>query len=109
MGSRICTEGKREYKAANLLVFDGMGSPPSCRWGPSNNKEVENLKKADKPNVVIYIEGDNNKVTFCEGKSFLPLAIATASIALVILAIFLCFPDLRADIVRLIISAAINS
>ncbi len=66
------------------------------------------MKKADKPDVVI-IEGDNNKVSFGGGKTFLPLAIIVLAIAMVVLAISHCCPELLADFVRWMIGAAINS
>ncbi len=66
------------------------------------------MRKADKPGVVI-IEGDNNKVSFGGGKPFLPLAIVVLAIAMVILAISLCCPELLADFVRWMIGTAINS
>ena len=66
------------------------------------------MKKADKPEIVI-IEGDNNKVSFSGGKSFLPLAIVVLAIAMVVLAISHCCPELLADFVRWMIGIAINS
>ncbi len=66
------------------------------------------MKKAGNPEVVI-IKGDNNKVSFCGDKSFLPLAIVVLAIAMVILAISLCCPELLADFVRWMISTAISS
>ena len=65
------------------------------------------MKKADKPEVVI-IEGDNNKVSFGGGRSFLQLAIVVLAIIMVILAISLCCPERLADVVRLVISIALN-
>lgn len=66
------------------------------------------MKKADKPDVVIIV-GDNNKVSFGRGHSFLSLAIVSLTIALVVLAISLCCPELLADFVRWMIGIAINS
>lgn len=66
------------------------------------------MKKTDKPEVVI-IKGDNNKVSFGGGKSFLSLAIVVLAIAMVVLAISLCCPESLADFVRWMISIAINS
>ena len=66
------------------------------------------MKKADKPDVVI-ISGNHNKVSFGGEPSFLPLAIVALAIAMVVLAISLCCPDLLADFVRWMISIAINS
>lgn len=66
------------------------------------------MKKADLPKVVI-INGDNNKVSFGGGKTFFLLAIATLAIAMVVLAISLCCPELLADFVRCMIGIAIDS
>ena len=77
--------------------------------GANNNKEVNfTVKNADKTTVVI-IGGDNNKVSFGGGRSLLPLAIVVLSIAMVILAISLCCPELLADFVRWMIGTAFNS
>lgn len=65
------------------------------------------MRNADKPNVVI-ICGDNNKVSFRE-KKLLPIAIVVFAIAIVILAISLCCPELLADFVRYMIGIAVNS
>jgi len=67
------------------------------------------MKKADKPDVVI-IKGNNNKVSFGGGKPpFLPLAIVILAIAIAVLAVSLCCPDMLADFVRLVISMALSS
>lgn len=77
------------------------------------NKEVNNVKKTDMPDIII-VNGDNNKVSFVE-KTSLPRAIVILAISIVIavaiLAISLCCPELLADIVRWIINIckAINS
>ncbi len=69
------------------------------------------MKKTDIPDIVI-IYGDKNKVSFGE-KNALPRAIVILAIAIVVavavLAISLCCPDLLADIVRWIICEAISS
>ena len=66
------------------------------------------MKKADKPSVVINIYGDNNKVSYGGKRSHLPV-IAIIVVAMAVLAISLCCPDLLADFVRWIIGKAINS
>jgi hypothetical protein len=63
------------------------------------------MKNADKPGVVIF--GNNNKVSF-GGKDALPTAIIILAVAIVVLAISLCCPELLADFVRWIISTATN-
>ena len=76
--------------------------------GANNNKEVKTVRKADKPYVVII--GDNNKVSL-GGKIFPPIAIAMitlGSLAIVVLAISLCCPELLADFVRWIISMTVS-
>lgn len=69
------------------------------------------MKKTDIPDIII-VNGDNNKVSFGE-KTALPRAIVILAIAIVVavavLAMSLCCPDLLAEIVRWIISEAINS
>lgn len=69
------------------------------------------MKKTDIPDIII-VNGDNNKVSFGE-KTSLPRAIVILAIAIVVavavLAMSLCCPDLLADIVRWIIGEAINS
>ena len=108
MGSRICAEGKKHIGLRISFVIGGLGSPPSCRWRPKITRRWIAVKKTDKPDVVI-IKGDNNKVSFGGGKSFLSLAIVVLAIAMVVLAISLCCPELLADFVRWMISIAINS
>lgn len=66
------------------------------------------MKKTGKPVVTIY--GNNNKVTFSENKSHLSYAtVIKLLIAVAVLAVSLCCPELRADIVRWIISVALGS
>ena len=52
-----------------------MGSPLILR--ANNNKEVNSVKKADKPSIVININvyGDNNKVSTNETHSHIPAAV----------------------------------
>ena len=67
------------------------------------------MKKADKPAVVI--NGNNNKVSI-GGTNLLPIAIvafALGALAIVVLAISLCCPELLADFIRWIVGTAINS
>lgn len=66
------------------------------------------MKHTDKPDIVI-ISGSNNKVSFGEKSSFSPPIMIIIVIAVAILAISLCCPDLLDDFVRWIISKAINS
>lgn len=68
------------------------------------------MKKADKPNVVINIYGDNNKVTLGGSRSHLPaIVISLVLIAIAVLIVSRCCPDLLADFVRWIVGKAINS
>ena len=108
LGSRICAEVKKYIGLHISFVIGGLGSPPSCRWGPIITRRWITVKKADKPDVVI-ISGNHNKVSFGGKPSFLPLAIVALAIAMVVLAISLCCPDSLADFVRWMISIAINS
>jgi hypothetical protein len=77
------------------------------RWEPKITKEVKTVKKADMP-YVVHINGNNNKV-FIGGKNFLPLAIVALAIAIVVLAISHCCPELLANFVRWMIGIAVNS
>ncbi len=68
------------------------------------------MRKADKH--VIIINGDNNKLTLGESKSYLPAAIVIALgvfAGAAVLAVSFCCPELLADFVRLIISVAVGS
>ncbi|HIV20488.1 MAG TPA: hypothetical protein IAC81_00735 [Candidatus Scatomorpha stercorigallinarum] len=83
--------------------------------GANNNKEVNSVKKADKPSVVININvyGDNNKVSLNETRSHV-LAVAigviiVALIAVAVLAVSCCCPELLPDFVRWIIGKVVNS
>ncbi len=69
------------------------------------------MKKADKPSIVI-ITGDNNKVSFggtSSHRSVIVVFAVLALIAIAVLAISHCCPDLLADFVRWIIGIAVNS
>lgn len=67
------------------------------------------MKKADKPRVIIIV-GDNNKVSLGGTRSHLPaIAIVLGFIAIAVLTVSLCCPDLLADFVRWIVGKAINS
>lgn len=81
--------------------------------GANNNKGGEFVKKADNP--VVIVKGDNNdvevKVTVTETSSNTPAAIAIALgvfAGAAVLAVSLCCPELLADFVRWLISAAIG-
>lgn len=65
------------------------------------------MKKTDRPSVVI-ITGDNNKISLGGTRSCIP-AIVICFVAVAVLAVSLCCPDLLADFVRWIIGKAINS
>ena len=68
------------------------------------------MKKADKPSVVIKIYGDNNKVYLNETRSHVPAAvIVIVLIAVVVLAISFCCPELFPDFVRWIIGKVVTS
>ena len=87
----------------------GSEDPFFVRKKAYNDKEVITLKKAD--NQVIVIFGNNNKVSIGGGRSHFSLItfIALAIIAVVVvLAIWLCCPDLLADFVRWLISNVIG-
>lgn len=94
-----------------MLLADGK-SPQHL--GANNNKEVNSVKKADKPCVVIHVHvhGDNNKVSLNENRSHVPAVaikvIIAALVAVAVLAVFFCCPDQLPDFVRSI-SEVINS
>ena len=78
--------------------------------GANNNKEVNSVKKTDKPSVVINIYGDNNKVSTNETRSHVPAAvIVIVLIAVAVLAVSCCCPELLPDFVRWIIGKVVNS
>ena len=94
-----------------LLLADGK-SPQHL--GANNSKEVNSVKKADKPCVVIHVHvhGDNNKVSLNENRSHVPAVaikvIIAALVAVAVLAVFFCCPDQLPDFVRSI-GEVINS
>lgn len=69
------------------------------------------MKKADKPTIVIInVNGDNNKVFTNETRSHIPAAvIIIALIAVTVLAVSFCCPELLPDFVRWIIGKVVNS
>ena len=73
------------------------------------------MKKADKPSVVININvyGDNNKVSLNETRSYSSAVaigvIIVALIAVAVLAVSCCCPELLPDFVRSIIGKVVNS
>lgn len=68
------------------------------------------MNKADKPNVVVNIYGDNNKVTLGGSRSHLPATvICLVALTIAVLIVSHCCPDLLADFVRWIIGKAVNS
>ena len=71
------------------------------------------MKNTDKPNVVININGDNNKVFLNETGSHFSAAIIglifITLIAVVVLAISCCCPELLPDFVRWIIGNVVIS
>lgn len=79
----------------------------------NNNKEVNSVKKTDKPSVVINIYGDNNKVYLNETRSHVPAVaigvIIVALVAVAVLAVSCCCPELLPDFVRWIIGKVVNS
>ena len=81
--------------------------------GANNNKEVNSVKKADKPSVVINIYGDNNKVYLNETRSHVPAVaigvIIVALVAVAVLTVSCCCPELLPDFVRWIIGKVVNS
>ena len=78
--------------------------------GANNNKEVNSVKKADKPSVVINIYGDNNKVYRNETRSHVPaVAIGVIIVAAAVLTVSCCCPELLPDFVRWIIGKVVNS
>ena len=76
--------------------------------GANNNKEVNSVKKADKPNIVII-----NKVSLNETRSHSSAVaigvIIVALIAVAVLAVSCCCPELLPDFVRWIIGKVVNS
>lgn len=86
-----------------------MGSPLILR--ANNSKEVNFVKKADKPSIVININvyGDNNKVSTNEIRSHVPVAvIVLILIAVTVLAISFCCPELLPDFVRWITGKVVS-
>ena len=81
--------------------------------GANNNKEVNSVKKADKPCVVITSDGDNNKVYVNEARSHVPAiaigVIIVALVAVAVLTVSCCCPELLPDFVRWIIGKVVNS
>ena len=80
--------------------------------GANNNEEVNSVKKADKPNIVININiyGDNNKISKNETRSHIPaVVIVIVLITVAVLAISFCCPELLPDFVRWIIGKVVNS
>ena len=72
------------------------------------------MKKTDKPNIVIInINGDNNKVSLNETRSHVPAVaigvIIVALVAVAVLAVSCCCPELLPDFVRWIIGKVVNS
>ena len=73
------------------------------------------MKKTDKPSVVININvyGDNNKVSMNETRSHVPAVaigvIIVALIAVAVLTVSCCCPELLPDFVRWIIGKVVNS
>ena len=92
-----------------MLLADGK-SPQHL--GANNNKEVNSVKKADKPCVVIHVHvhGDNNKVSLNENRSHIPAAVIGITLtAAAVLAVSYCCPELLPDVVRWIIGKVVNS
>lgn len=112
LGSRICAGVNSGYKAIASLCYLRTGSP-LIYLGANNNKEVNSVKKTDKPSVVINIYGDNNKVYLNETRSHVPAVaigvIIVALVAVAVLAVSCCCPELLPDFVRWIIGKVVNS
>lgn len=95
-----------------MLLADGK-SPQYL--GANNNKEVNSVKKADKPCVVIHVHvhGNNNKVSLNETRSHVPAVvigvIIVALVAVAVLAVSYRCPELLPDFVRWIIGKVVNS
>jgi|GEM_PF-6817935 len=60
-----------------------------------------------KADVPIFVVGNNNKVKV-GGKGFSPKTVTVLVIVIVLLAVSLCCPDLRTDVVRWMISALVG-
>jgi hypothetical protein len=74
----------------------------------NNNKGGEFVKKADNP--VVIVNGNNNDVELkVIDIEIPPKTLAIVIVAVAILAVSLCCPELLADFVRWIISGAIGS
>lgn len=65
------------------------------------------MKSADNQNITIV--GDNNNIVITRGSISLIDVIKIVAIASILLVVFHCCPELLADVVRWIISAAIGS
>ncbi len=101
----------KDIRLQYLLVIGGREVPSVL--GANNNKEVNSVKKTDKPSVVINIYGDNNKVPLNETRSHISAVaigvIIVALIAVAVLTISCCCPELLPDFVRWIIGKVVNS
>ena len=73
------------------------------------------MKKTDKPSIVINVNvyGDNNKVSLNETRSHSSAGvigvIIVALVAVAVLAVSCCCPELLSDFVRWIIGKVVNS
>lgn len=71
------------------------------------------MKKTDKPSIVINIYGDNNKVNLNETRSHISAIaigmIIVTLIAVAVLTVSYCCPELLPDFVCWIISKVVNS
>ena len=78
-----------------------MGSLQTYSLGPKNNKEVKFVKNTDKKTVTINIFSGNN--FSIDGKSLVIVIVAIVCLTLVV---SYCSPELRANVIRLLISMA---
>ena len=83
-----------------LFVIRGTGSPWTYCSRPKNNKEVDFVKNTDKKITINIFSG--NKISI-DGKSLVMIIVAIVCLTLVV---SFCSPELRANIIRLLISIA---
>lgn len=120
LGSRIYAGAKRPYRAAisPLLLEDREVLSPE-RWEPIITKEVNSVKKTDKPiisvnfNVDITVNGNNNTVT-PTGSNFPPPVTAITILVICVTVLIVCLrcPGSFVDfinVVRLLVNILTNN
>lgn len=106
--SDLCWREKSDARLNISFVICGLGKSPQLQMRANNNKEVNCLRRANRP--VVYISGDNNKVNVNYGEKYscrtAVIIALSVIIGAIVLAVSLCCPELLAEFVRSIISLA---